>query len=196
MLTIADRKVALTNEMGGFYVVARVRALEKDCVIGEALPIYDEIEKVFGRVPNIFKTYAHFPPLLKANWEKTKAVMMGGSLRRELKEAIALLVSDANTCRYCVSAHRAALQSLGIARQTIDALMNGFGGPDFSMKELSLLQFTVQSTRDPNGITDDDIEMLRKLGWSEREIVEAQGVMELFTGFNKFLDSLGVDIDF
>lgn len=26
--------------------------------------------------------------------------------------------------------------------------------------------------------------------------VQAQGVMELFTGFNKFLDSLAVDIDF
>ena len=176
--------------------MARIKTLNKEEIPGEVCSIYDEIEKAFGRVPNIFKTYAHYPPLLKANWEKTKALMMGGSLRRELKEAIALLVSDANACRYCVSAHRAALQSLGIARQTIDALMNGFGGPDFSLKELSLLQFTVQSTRDPNGITDDDIEMLRKLGWSEREIVEAQGVMELFTGFNKFLDSLGVDIDF
>ncbi len=74
--------------------MARIRALEKECVGDEVLLIYEEIEKVFGRVPNIFKTYAHFPPLLKANWGKLKAVMMGGSLRRELKEAIALVVSD------------------------------------------------------------------------------------------------------
>jgi hypothetical protein len=53
----------------GVMVMARVRALEKDCVTAEVLPIYEEIEKVFGRVPNIFKTYAHVPPLLKANWE-------------------------------------------------------------------------------------------------------------------------------
>src|SRR3989337_499861 len=117
--------------MGGFYVVARVRALEKDCVIGEALPIYDEIEKVFGRVPNIFKTYAHFPPLLKANWEKTKAVMMGGSLRRELKEAIALVVSDANGCQYCIAAHGLALQQLGFSRQGIEALVKNLEGSGF-----------------------------------------------------------------
>jgi hypothetical protein len=26
-------------------------------------------------VPNLFKTYAHHPPLLRANWSKVKAVM-------------------------------------------------------------------------------------------------------------------------
>jgi hypothetical protein len=45
-------------------------------------------------------------------------------------------------------------------------------------------------------VSDNDVKELRKLGWSESEIVEAQGVMELYTGFNKFLDSLAVDIDF
>jgi len=176
--------------------VARVRALEKDCVGDEVLPIYEEIEKVFGRVPNIFKTYAHVPPLLKANWEKTKALMMGGSLRRELKEAIALVVSDANACQYCVVAHGLALQQLGFSRQSIDALLKNMGGAGFESKEKKLLEIAQKSTKDANSVTDNDIEELRKLGWSDSEIVEAQGVMELFTGFNKFLDSLGVDIDF
>ncbi len=72
--------------------MGRLKTLEKAEMPEEVWPIYEEIEKAFGRVPNIFKTYAHFPPLLKANWEKVKAVMMGGSLRRELKEAIALQV--------------------------------------------------------------------------------------------------------
>jgi alkylhydroperoxidase family enzyme len=38
--------------------------------------------------------------------------------------------------------------------------------------------------------------MLRQVGASDAEIVEALGVMEVFTSFNKFLDSLQVDIDF
>ena len=41
---------------------------------------FQEIEKAFGGVPNLFKTYAHHPPLLRANWNKVKAVMMEGSL--------------------------------------------------------------------------------------------------------------------
>ena len=176
--------------------MARLRTLEKEHVCNEARPVYEEIEKAFGRVPNIFKTYAHFPPLLKANWEKVKAMMMGGSLRRELKEAIALVVSDANACQYCIAAHGLALQQLGFSRERIDALVKNLEGSGFQPRELKLLELARKSTRDANSVTGADVEELRSLGCSEREIVEAQGVMELFTGFNKFLDSLAVDIDF
>ena len=176
--------------------MARLKALEKRDVAQEVLPIYEEIEKAFGRVPNIFKTYAYFSPLLKANWEKVKAMMMGGSLRRELKEAIALVVSDANACQYCIAAHGLALQQLGFSRERIDALVKNLEGSGFQPRELKLLELARKSTRDANSVTGADVEELRSLGCSEREIVEAQGVMELFTGFNKFLDSLAVDIDF
>ncbi len=37
---------------------------------------------------------------------------------------------------------------------------------------------------------------MKKAGVTESEIVEALGVMELFTAFNKFLDSLKVEVDF
>lgn len=176
--------------------MARIKSLEKEHVAQEVRPVYEEIEKVFGRVPNIFQTYAHFPQLLKANWEKLKAVMMGSSLRRELKEAIALIVSEANACRYCIAAHGLALQQLGFSRESIDALVKNLKAKGFQPKELKLLEIARKSTKDANSVTDQDIAELRNLGWSEAEIVEAQGVMELYTGFNKFLDSLSVDIDF
>ncbi len=114
--------------------MGRLRLLEMKDVTEEVRPIYEEIEKAFGRVPNIFKTYAHYPPLLKANWEKFKSVMMGGSLRRELKEALALVVSDANACQYCIAAHGLALQQLGFSRESIDALVKNLEGGGFSQE--------------------------------------------------------------
>ncbi len=67
--------------------------------------VFTEIEGAFGRVPNLFKAYAHHPPLLLANWNKVKAVMMEGSLSRKVKERIAVLVSRDNSCSYCVAVH-------------------------------------------------------------------------------------------
>ena len=58
-----------------------------------------EIGKTFGgHVPNIFKAYAEHPPLLAANWEKFKVVMLQGTLRRKVKEAIASVISYDNKC--------------------------------------------------------------------------------------------------
>jgi hypothetical protein len=37
---------------------------------------------------------------------------------------------------------------------------------------------------------------VRAAGWSERQCVEALGVVEIFVGFNRFLDSFQIAIDF
>jgi AhpD family alkylhydroperoxidase len=84
--------------------------------------IFQEIEKAFGMVPNLFKTYAHHPPLLQANWNKVKAVMMEGSLTQKVKQAIAVLVSRDNSCSYCVAAHTGALCALGVTDGEISAI--------------------------------------------------------------------------
>lgn len=175
--------------------MGRIKPLEKSEVSGEALVVYEEIEKAFGRVPNLFKTYAHFPLLLRANWEKRKAVMLGGSLPRVLKEEIALVVSQANGCRYCVVAHSAALKRLGVPEEKVTALLGDLGKAGLSEKERALLEFTRQASVDPHQVTDEDVRRLREL-FSDAEIIEALGVMEVYTGFNKFLDCLDVEIDF
>jgi alkylhydroperoxidase family enzyme len=48
----------------------------------------------------------------------------------------------------------------------------------------------------PSCIPEEAFQALKGFGATDAEIVEALGVMELFAGFNKFLDSLHVDIDF
>ena len=158
--------------------------------------VFGEIEAAFGMVPNLFRTYAHHPPLLHANWEKVKAVMMAGSLRREVKETIAVLVSKDNSCSYCVAAHSAALKSLGMTSKQIAALEEDLDAADFVSKEKALIRFARGANRNPLAITDGEFEVLRQAGAEDAEIVEALGVMEVFTSFNKFLDSLQVDIDF
>lgn len=66
----------------------------------------------------------------------------------------------------------------------------------FTEKEQRLISFARKANKDPNGITDREFEELKKTGVSDPEIIEALGVMELFTAFNKFIDSLNIEIDF
>lgn len=157
---------------------------------------FQEIEKAFGRVPNLFKTYAHHPPLLRANWNKVKAVMMEGSLTQKVKQTIAVLVSRDNSCSYCVAAHTAALRAIGVTSDEISVIEEDPDKADFTTKEKALIRFARKANREPLKISDAEFGALRETGATDAEIVEALGVMELFTAFNKFLDSLEVDLDF
>ncbi|MCW8858170.1 MAG: peroxidase-related enzyme [Deltaproteobacteria bacterium] len=156
--------------------------------------LFTEINAAFGRIPNLFKTYAHHPPLLEANWHKVKRVMMEGVLPRKVKESIAVLVSLDNSCSYCIAAHEGALQSIGVSPEEIKLIETDLEKADFTQKEKALINFARKANSAALQVSDEEIGAARTAGATDAELVEALGVMELFTSFNKFLDTLQVEL--
>ena len=175
--------------------MARITIINDQNIPERVSAIFKDIEQAFGRIPNLFRTYAYHPPLLEANWQKVKQVMMEGTLSRKAKEAIAVLVSKDNGCKYCVAAHEGALSAIGVSPEEVHTIENDLDRADFDPKEMALIKLARKANSEPLHGTDDEFAELRQLGVSDAEIVEALGVMELFTAFNKFLDILQVEID-
>jgi uncharacterized peroxidase-related enzyme len=174
--------------------MARIKLITAETAGPDVEKIFQEIQKAFGMVPNLFRTYAHHPPLLEANWHKVKRVMMEGKLSRKTKEAIALLVSQDNDCKYCVAAHTGALKAVGVSAEEINLIATDLDQADFSAKERALIRFARSANRAANDVTDADITAVRDTGADDAEIIEALGVMEVFAAFNRFLDALDVDL--
>ena len=118
--------------------MSRIATVDPASVDSQVEEIFAEIHAAFGRIPNLFKTYAHHPPLLEANWYKVKRVMMEGVLPRKVKESIAVLISMDNSCSYCIAAHEGALQSIGVSSEEIKIIETDFENAEFSQKEKAL----------------------------------------------------------
>lgn len=172
----------------------RIQLLDPQQVSPDVKAILTEINQAFGRIPNLFLTYAHHPPLLEANWHKVKRVMMEGELSRKTKEAIALLVSQDNGCNYCVAAHTGAMQMIGVSDEEIEKISSRLQEADFTPLERALIEFARKSNSDPHRISDEEFQALKNVGAGDAQIIEALGVMEVFTAFNKFLDVLEVEL--
>ena len=65
-------------------------------------------------VPAIWRALASNPEHLELCWTRVKAIMRPGRLDLLTKEIIALAVSATNGCNYCINAHTAAVQKLGL----------------------------------------------------------------------------------
>ncbi len=81
----------------------RIKLVEIDQARGEVKEVFDDIQKIRGegRVSNLFKGYAISPELLKANWQRMKAIMGEGSLlSRKLKESVMVALAELNQCTY------------------------------------------------------------------------------------------------
>lgn len=105
--------------------MSTVALVEESAASDEISAIYADIRTTFGMpfVPAMFKAMAHHPAYLRASWERVKIVMGPGLIDRKTKEMIAVAVSAANGCDYCVQAHTAALRSMGSQDAEIVELM-------------------------------------------------------------------------
>lgn len=174
--------------------MSRISAVDPVAVDNQVAEIFVEINATFGRIPNLFKTYAHHPPLLEANWYKVKRVMMEGVLPRKVKESIAVLISKDNSCSYCIAAHEGALQSIGVLSEEIKVIETDLDRANFTDKEKALIKLARKANSFPLQVTDEEVGAARAAGATDAELVEALGVMEVFTAFNKFLDTFQVEL--
>lgn len=174
--------------------MARISMIDPVSADNQVQEIFAEVNEAFGKTPNLFKVFAHHPPLLEANWYKVKRVMMEGALPRKVKESIAVLISKDNSCSYCIAAHEGALQSIGVSSAEIKIIETDLDRADFTPKEMALIRLARKANSSPLQVTDAEVDAARTAGATDADIVEALGVMELFTAFNKFLDTLQVEL--
>ncbi len=176
--------------------MSRVQLVQVEDANGKAKEVFEDIQRSFGMVPNVFKAYALRPDILEAQWNKVKAVMQEGDLPPDLKQMIAVVVSKANECQYCVNSHSAALAMMGMSQQQIRQLIDDLEAADIPAGTAQVLKLAVKSTKAPRSITNREMEDLKRLGYSDSQVVEIFSVAALFTAFNKFLDTLQITVDF
>ena len=108
-----------------------------------------------------------------------KAVMFQpSSLSRRDREAIAVTVSRANGCVYCVADHAAAMESL----------QGGTTDP-------RLLAWAEALARDPSRASEADIVQLRGAGLDDRAILDAILTVGYFAFVNRLVLATGLAVE-
>lgn len=96
--------------------MATLSLLNDDEMSPEARAVLDDIRATRGSdfINNFWRALAHDPALLRATWQRLKAVMGAGALDPLTKELIYIAVSVANGCDYCAHSHTAAARARGM----------------------------------------------------------------------------------
>ena len=76
-----------------------------------------------------------------------------------------------------------------------ELLGNGWESASLSEKERAMCAYAAKLTTTPGDMTEDDVIVLRDLGWSDLEIHDACQVIAYFNYVNRLADGLGVDLE-
>src|SRR5712691_705058 len=143
----------------------RLTALDPASTTGEAKELLDGIQAAFGMTPNMARTMAKNPAVLKGWIELNGA--LGKTLTRQLGEQIAVAVAEDNGCGYCLSAHTAIGGLVGIDQHE---LTHNRAAESADPKVAAALKFA-QAVNDNRGdVSDDDLARVRAAGYDDADI--------------------------
>jgi len=172
--------------------MARISAVDPKTAAGKAKALLDQIQASFGRTPNMMRTMAHSPALLEGYLNFSKA-LGGGALSARLREQLALAVSEANSCQYCVSAHTAIGKMVGVDESELMASRHGASTDPRAALALEFARALVAQRGD---VTDGDVRRLREASYTDGEIAEIVGAVALNILTNYFNKAAAVEVDF
>lgn len=149
------------------------------------------LEKL-GFVPNVLRLYALRPDNLLA-WNAWYEVAMKGDsgLTKVEREMIAVVVSTANDCAYCMAAHGAALRKLTRDPALADAIAADHTTAPVEPRVRAMLDYARKLTLRPTEMTEADVVALREAGWTDEDVMDVAEVTGLFNMSNRMASGLG-----
>jgi uncharacterized peroxidase-related enzyme len=152
---------------------------------------FDQLKKGLGMVPNLYATLAHSEHAL-GNY----LAFQGGksSLSAKARELINLVVSQVNSCEYCLAAHTVIGKMIGFSDAQVIEIRRGRASFDARLDALARLARNIASER---GHADPAlVQAFFDAGWTEGNLVDAIVVIGDKTVTNYLHGTTKVAVDF
>ncbi|MEM6667322.1 MAG: peroxidase-related enzyme [Pseudomonadota bacterium] len=143
------------------------------------------VEKL-GMVPNVLRAYAFDQDKLRAFMAMYNDLMLGPSgLSKLEREMIAVVVSCANRCFYCLAAHGQAVRHYSGDPKLGEILVMNYRAKVWPPREKAMLDFAWALTTEPHRIEEKDRSNLRLHNFSDRDIWDVAAVVGFFNMSNR-----------
>jgi uncharacterized peroxidase-related enzyme len=143
-------------------------------------------DEKLGFVPNVLRAYAHDDAKLSAFAAFYNGLMLAPSgLSKLEREMIAVVVSAANRCFYCVAAHGAAVRQLSGDPGLGDTLAVNWRAARLATRHVAMLAFAEKVAYGSFAIGEADRQILRDVGFADVDIWDVAAVASFFAMSNR-----------
>lgn len=149
----------------------------------ESKPLLEQSQKDFGMIPNLHAVMAEAPGLLQA-YKSLHQHFANSSFNNEQLTVVWQTINVYHQCHYCVPAHTAIAQIMGVSQEISDALRNN--KPLTNLDLQTLREFTIKLLDNRGNVAQDEVQAFLDQGFSQRQVLEivlgiAQKVMSNYT---------------
>ena len=174
-----------------------IEVIDYEKAEGRLLEIYNDLITKRGGLAEVHKIQSLNPETIVAHMELYMRVMFGRSpLKRYQREMMAVVVSRANNCEYCIRHHAEAVQFFWKDEARTRQLSEDYSQLDLEPRDRLLCEWAEQLTVSPDFRGKHEaMEELRASGLDDRAILDATLVVAYFNFVNRLVMGLGVDLE-
>ncbi|MBF6617935.1 MAG: peroxidase-related enzyme [Candidimonas sp.] len=168
--------------------------------VPDAATLDDDLQQVFqkcveklGFIPNVLAAYSLRPNKLRNFMAMYNELMLAPSgLSKLEREMVAVVVSSANHCYYCLVAHGQAVRSLSGDPQLGEMMVMNYRVAPLDARQRAMLDFAWKLTKTPEQVVESDREQLRAAGLSTDDIFDLADTVGFFNMSNRM--AIGIDM--
>lgn len=144
-----------------------------------------------GMRPNVLVAYTARPEKFRTFTRFYNQLMLADSgLSKLEREMIAVAVSSANRCYYCLVAHGQAVRELSGDPQLGEMMVMNYRVAELPARQRAMLDFAWKLTATPHDVAEADREALRAVGFSDDDIFDIADVAAFFNYTNRMAHGL------
>jgi len=173
-----------------------IKTISYEDADSELKDVYDDIIKSRGKLAEVHKIQSLNPEALVAHMELYMATMFGKSpLKRYQREMMAVVVSAANRCNYCIEHHEQALLTYWKDETRTELLKHDRANLDLSKTDRQLCNLAENLTVNEGPDYAQYVQQLKDTGLDDRAVLDAIQVIAYFNFVNRMVLGLGVVFD-
>ena len=172
--------------------IVRIPLPERSSLDEDVMKYLDVCQEKLGMVPYVLQAYT-------ANAEKfrnftrfynTLMLDKACGLSKLEREMIAVAVSSANRCYYCLVAHGQAVRQYSGDPQLGEMMVMNYRVAELDARQRAMLDFAWKLTKTPHDIGEPDRQRLRDVGFSDADIFDICDVAAFFNYTNRMAHGL------
>ena len=150
-----------------------LNTVEENDATGVVKEVYDEMRNMFGAVPAGLKLWSLKPEALQHHWEEIKKGFAQDSQTQKFNAIMRYLISEVEGCEYCVGFNGGLLINMfGMTQDELALMIKEPQTAPLEEKHKALLLFALKVVKHANDINSEDIQKLKALGISDKEIFD------------------------
>lgn len=154
---------------------------------------FRKCEEKLGLIPNVLKAYTANPAKFRTFTAFYNQLMLDEEtcgLTKLEREMIAVTVSCANHCYYCLVAHGQAVREYANDPELGEMMVFNYRVAELEPRQRAMLDFSWKMTLTPHDIGETDRQRLRDVGFSDQDIFDICDVSAFFNYTNRMAHGL------